>query len=254
MYFDIHCHLDHPLLNAAQAVNNAKIAGLSHIFTVGINPETNRKTMDLAKQYDIVKACLGIYPLEPLQVEAQEESYPETKPFNIDEEIAWMKKQEFSLVGEVGLDYASIKDKNKEQKELFQKMIELAEKLKKPIVIHSRKAEQDCIDMLSSSKLKKVVMHCFCGKKSQVKSIVDKGWFLSIPPIIMRATQFQQNVDLAPITQLLTETDAPYLGPTKEEVNEPKNVVVTVKKIAEIKGMEAEEVKRNLYMNLQRLL
>jgi len=131
-------------------------------------------------------------------------------------------------------------------------MISLAEKLNKPIIVHSRKAEEDVINMLHSSKFKKIIMHCFTGKKSLVKKIVDDGWFLTAPTSIVRATQFQENVKLTPITQLFCETDAPYLTPFKNRRNEPAFVIEAYKKLAEIKNMELKEVINNIWMNWQK--
>ena len=151
------------------------------------------------------------------------------------------------------MDYFWVKDKIKEQKELFEKMISLAEKLNKPIIVHSRKAEEDAIGMLKSSKLKKIIMHCFTGKKSLVKKIADNGWFLTAPTCITRSTQFQENIKLVPITQLFCETDAPYLSPYKDKRNEPAYVLEAYKKVAEIKGMELKEVINNVWMNWQKV-
>jgi len=132
-------------------------------------------------------------------------------------------------------------------------MIQLAEKLNKPIIVHSRKAEEDAIDMLQSSKLRKIIMHCFTGKKSLVEKIVNDGWFMTAPTCITRSTQFQENVKLIPITQLFCETDAPYLSPYKEKRNEPAFVIEAYKKVAEIKNMELKEVINNIWMNWQKV-
>jgi len=105
---------------------------------------------------------------------------------------------------------------------------------------------------LQSSKLKKIIMHCFTGKKSLVKKIVDNGWFLTAPTSIVRSTQFQNNIKLIPITQLFCETDAPYLSPFKDMRNEPAFVIEAYKKVAEIKNMEFKEIVNNIWMNWQK--
>jgi len=166
------------------------------------------------------------------------------------------------------LDYHWDKNNVNEQKKLFEKMISLAEKLNKAIIVHSRKAEGDVISMLQSSKLKKIIMHCFTGKKPLVKKIIDDGWFLTAPTSIVRSTQFQENAKLVPITQLFCETDAPYLTPFKDarnlssqisapiemgKRNEPAFVIEAYKKLAEIKGMELKEVVNNIWMNWQKV-
>ena len=167
--------------------------------------------------------------------------------------MEFIKKNKNNIVAisEVGLDFVNGEDK--EQIEDFQKMIQLAEELKKPIVVHSRKAELKCIETLESSKNKKIIMHCFSGKKSLVKRIADNGWFLTAPTIVVRSQQFQDIVKNVPISQLFCETDSPYLSPYKNQWNEPAFVIESYNKIAEIKGMDINEVVNNIYMNWQKV-
>ena len=159
-------------------------------------------------------------------------------------------RNEIIAISEVGLDFVDGEDR--QQIKDFEKMIRLAEKLKKPIVVHSRKAEQKCIEILESSKLKKIVMHCFCGKKSLVKRIADNGWFLTAPTIVVRSQQFQDIVKNVSISQLFCETDSPYLSPYKKEWNEPAFVIESYNKIAELKQMDINEVINNIFMNWQK--
>ncbi|MFC2016623.1 TatD family hydrolase [Chloroflexota bacterium] len=241
MLIDIHCHLDHLSGNLDKVIDNARKAGLKVILTSGTNPTSNRKVLEFAEKYDIVKPCLGLYPVQ------------ENK-FNVDEEIKFIEKNEdkITAVGEVGMDYFLVRDDLGEQKAVFEKIISLVEKINKPIIVHSRKAERNCVDMLESSKLKKIVMHCFSGRKSLVKKVIDNGWFLTIPASVVRSQQFQDNAKTAPITQLFCETDAPYLSPFKDRRNEPAFVAESYKKIAEINGMELKEVVNNVWMNWQK--
>ena len=287
MLIDIHSHLDHYYFkdDLDNVIENARKAGVKVILTAGINPETNRKALEIARKHDIVKACLGIYPIQYednnnkknnkkfIQKNNIKNNDSNTKnndnkinniknnnsknKLNIDEELKFIEKNKKNIaaIGEVGLDYKETKNIN-EQKRIFEKIIQLTEKINKPIIIHSRNAENDCIEMLRSSKLKKAIMHCFGGKKSLVKKIIDNGWFLTAPTCITRATQFQENVKLCPITQLFCETDAPYLSPFKSKTgefqrNEPAFIIEAYKKVAEIKGMELKEVINNVWMNWQ---
>ena len=256
LLIDIHSHLDHSLLinKIGDIVKRAKNAGLKHIITNGINPETNRICLGLSKKYDIIKCGMGVYPRDALKKEVETgEAQLEIKDFDIDEEIDFIKKNKNDIVAvsEVGLDF--VNGESPQQIEDFQKMINLSEQLSKPIVIHSRKAEAKCIEMLESSKNKKIVMHCFSGRKALVKRIIDNGWFLTIPTNVVRSYQFQENAKLTPITQLFCETDSPYLSPFREQANEPAFVVESYNKIAEIKGMDASEVINNIYMNWQQV-
>jgi len=276
MLIDIHSHLDHCYFkdDLDKVIENAKKANVKVILTAGINPKKNRESIKIAKKYDIVKACLGIYPIQyennnnydnNKKIKQQKNNFnnkiqlkinknnSENNIINIDEEIKFIEKNKKNIVaiGEVGLDYHWDKNNIIEQKKLFEKMIKLAEKLNKPIIVHSRKAEEDTISMLQSSKLKKIIMHCFTGKKSLVKKIIDDGWFITAPTSIVRSTQFQENAKLAPITQLFCETDSPYLTPYKDKRNEPAFVTEAYKKVAEIKNMELKEVVNNIWMNWQ---
>ncbi|MBI2657176.1 TatD family hydrolase [Candidatus Woesearchaeota archaeon] len=256
LLIDVHSHLDHPLLISKidEIVHRARDAGLKHIITNGINPETNRICLELSKKYDIVKCGMGIYPRDALKKEAETgEAQLKVGDFDIDEEISFIKenKENIAAVSEVGLDF--VNGESRQQIEDFEKMIKLAEELKKPVVIHSRKAELKCIEMLESSANKKIVMHCFSGKKSLVKRIAGNGWFLTVPTTVVRGFQFQDIAKNVPITQLFCETDSPYLDPYKEQVNEPAFVVESYKKIAEIKGMDINEVINNIYMNWQKV-
>ncbi len=253
MLVDIHCHLDHMQFrnDIDSVIANAKQDGVKAIITSGINPETNRIALGLAVKYDIVKCSLGIYPPDALQAEIESGSYPmKENRFDIDAEIKFLKenKESFAAVGEVGLDYANCKDKEM-QISVFKKMIKLAKELDKPVIIHSRKAEEDCINILEESDIKNVILHCFCGNKKLVERAIKLGYYFSIPCNIVRAYNFQEIVKKTDINHIFTETDAPYLSPFKGVRNEPRFVIETIKKIAELKGMDVEEVKKNIFMN-----
>ncbi len=256
LLIDIHSHLDHSLIISKidEIVQRAKDAGLKHIITNGINPETNRICLELSKKYDIIECGMGVYPRDALKKEVETgEAQLEVKDFDIDEEIEFIKKNKNSIVAvsEVGLDF--VNGESKQQIEDFQKMIKLSEQLNKPIVVHSRKAELKCIEMLESSKNKKIIMHCFSGKKPLVKRIANNGWFLTIPTNVVRSYQFQENAKIAQINQLFCETDSPYLSPYKDKMNEPSFVMESYNKIAEIKNMDVIEVINNLYMNWKKV-
>jgi len=253
---DVHCHLDHKDFDdVGQIVERARQAGLKVIITSGINPETNRISLQLQERFDIVKASLGIYPVDALQNEVSSMEYPmKLEPFDIDKELDFIAqhKSEIMAIGEVGLDYES-GSKIAEQKALFEKCIHLAERLNKPIIVHSRKAEADCVAMLESSRIKRVMMHCFHGRFSLVNKVIENGWYLSVPTNVVRSEHFQKIVKLVDLSRLLTETDAPYLSPFKGIKNEPSFVIETVKKIAEIKGLDPKEVEHNIFYNYERL-
>jgi TatD DNase family protein len=154
-------------------------------------------------------------------------------------------------IGEAGLDFHWVKDKDvfAKQKENFAKVIAFAERIRKPLLVHSRAAERECVEMLESSAVKDVIMHCFSGRKSLVKRCADHGWFFSLPPNIARAQHFQGIAMSVPLMQLLTETDAPWLPPVPGQPNEPKNVTVTVAEIARLRKEDPAVVEEQLWKN-----
>jgi TatD DNase family protein len=107
--------------------------------------------------------------------------------------------------------------------------------------------------MLTSSNLKRVILHCFEGRKSLIKRAADAGYIFSVPTSIAKSQHFQVLVEMASINQITTETDGPYLSPDGSFPNMPENVKVVVDKIAQIKKFEAEEVANNIWLNFQRI-
>ncbi len=251
LFVDTHCHLDFKGLieRLGKVISNAKKAGLKAIITSGITPETNRRVLEIAAKYDIVKPSFGLYPMDALTRENAKEN-----KFNVDKELDfWLEnKDKFVSIGEVGLDYKNGKDKVM-QKRVFEKVLEIAKKLDKTVIVHSRKAELEAIDILESSGVKKVIMHCFSGRKHLVRRAYDLGYYFSIPTNVVRLQQFQDMVKEIDINHLFCETDAPFLSPFRDKKNEPAFVVESYKKVAELKGMELEEVEKNIWMNFERL-
>lgn len=258
MLVDVHCHLTHELFkkDLDEVIQRAKSAGVKAIVCSGVNHPTNLEALELAKKYDIIKCTLGLYPIDLLGLMPDETGLTrQLEPIPLEEEFEFIKKNKENIagVGECGLDFHWDKEQHDKQKENFQKIIGFAEKLNKPIVIHSRKAEGDIIEMLQSSTLKKVVLHCFEGRKHIIKKAIDMNYSFSIPCSILKMQHFQLLVEAAPIQQLLTETDAPWLSPFPGKRNEPANVIETVKKIAEIKVLSLEETQNLIFMNYQRM-
>lgn len=248
LLIDIHAHLDHWKFkkDIGEVIARAREKGFKVIINNGTDIKSNRKVLDLMERYDIAEAALGIYPIEGKELSEEE----------INKEIEFIEKNKNKIkaIGEVGLDYHWEKDDKeiKKQKILFEKFIKLAEKINKPIIIHSRNAEQDCIEMIESSNIKKADFHCFNGNKALIKRIADNGYYFSIPTNIVKNKNIKAIVKIASISQLFTETDSPYLSPF-EGRNEPVNILETIKKIAEIKNMDEKEVVNNIYMNYQKV-
>jgi TatD DNase family protein len=256
---DVHCHINHELFKEIldAVIKRAQKAGVHAIILSGVNPENNKEVLRLSQKYPIIKASLGIYPIDALGLGPDEGGLPLHKgPINIDEEFAFFEKniERIISIGEIGMDfYAANKEETfAKQEENFRKIINFAKKVKKPIVIHSRKAEKECIDVLEDEIKHKeidVVQHCFSGKKSQMTRAIELGHYFSIPPNIIIASNFQTLVKKCPLSQLLTETDSPWLSPYKDRPNEPAFVAKTIEKIAEVKGMNVKEVEEQIWQN-----
>lgn len=246
MLVDVHAHLDYFDDNELKVViEKCKKVNVKTVITNGTNPKSNRSVLKIARTYPMVKAALGLYPTNALEMTAED----------IKDELKFIstKRDSIVAVGEVGLDYYWVTDKNKEQREIFSQVIKLCEKIKKPIIVHSRKAEADVISMLESSKIKHIIMHCFGGRLSMTKQIRDYGWNMSIPTNIVRSIHFQRIVEEMPVGQLLTESDSPYLAPVNDVKNDPSNIPLVVQKIAEIKKLDIEECTKMIYQNYMRV-
>lgn len=250
MLIDVHCHLDKLIeegISADKAIKNAHKNGVEVMIVNGTNPEQNKIILDLAKKHPEVKPALGIYPLDALKLSDKE----------IDNEIKFIleNKEKVIAIGEVGLDLKEeeLHKTLDKQKNNLTKFIELATKLDKPIIIHSRKAELHTIELLEKLNVKKVIMHCFSGKMSLVERIAKNSWYLSIPANSHYSQQFQDVIKRIPLQNLLCETDTPYLHPLKEWPNEPANVIYSYKKIAEIKGIKIKEVEKEIEDNFKKL-
>ncbi len=246
---DVHAHLDLREFDSDldDVIKRAKTAGINAIISNGLNHKSNIKTLEISKKYEIVKPALGLYPDDALKLTEKEIE----KELNFIEE----NKDKIIAVGEVGLDYKYCKDKKhqEKQKQIFIKLTELSKKIKKPIIVHSRKAEPDVIDLLKHSVAKKVVLHCFSGKLKLIKRAAELGYYFSVPTNVIRSSQFQKLVEIVDINQLLTETDSPYLSPYKNRRNEPSFITEALKKIAEIKNISINETSNNIFMNYQKV-
>ncbi len=244
MLVDVHCHLDTEQFNddLDKVIERAKDAGVISVITNGTDKKSNRKVLEIAEKYDIVRPALGIYPEEASKLNERQ----------INAEIEFIRKQKPLAIGEVGLDTYRAGNLEK-QKAMFQKFIGLAKELDVPIIVHSRKAEKEAFEMLSKAKAKKVIMHCYNGNLKLAKAIEAKGWHFSIPPIIAYSSQFQELVKRVSSSYLLTETDSPFLSHEKGKRNEPMNVKESVRHIAQLKGIEFEEAKNIIFMNYKRL-
>lgn len=245
-FIDVHAHLESVRFKGEldEVLKRAEQAGVRAVINSGTAPKRNRETLDLSNKYSLVKCSFGWYPVGNLSKD-------------IDEEIKWIEehKEVCVCIGEIGLDYneEDRKANADKQAEMFRKMIRLAKKINKPVIVHSRKAELEAIEILEEEGVNNVIMHCFSGSKSLIKRAAENGWSFSIPAVIKRLLHFQMLVEMVDIKQLLTETDAPYLAPVAGGRSEPKDVVGTVEEIARIKNLTKEEVAKQIWENSEKL-
>ena len=158
-------------------------------------------------------------------------------------------------IGEVGLDFWVVKEEphRELQKEILKGFISLARELDLPLNIHSRSAGRHAVALLLEYGASRVQMHAFDGKASAALPAVEAGFFFSIPPSVVRSRQKQKLVKNLPLSCLLVETDSPVLGPDPKQRNEPANVTISIKAIAELKGLVEEKVKDAVRENTVRL-
>ncbi len=248
VFIDIHAHLD--ICDFEKSVKACEEKNVK-ILTVGIDIKTNRKTLELSNKFDNVLGCLGIYPIEATKLTEKE--------FN--EELKFIEKNKDNIVAlaEIGLDlhepFSNTPENFELQKKRFISQVKLAKKLDKPIIVHSRKAEKETIEILKELKAKKVIMHCFSGNFKLVDEIIKEGWFFSIPANVKFSEHFQKIVEKSPIEQLFCETDSPFLHPYKKPgmVNSPENVIESYKKISEIKKMTLKETEKRIEENFEKV-
>ena len=248
---DVHAHLDFTEYDATRVdvLKASQSVGVKAVVNNGVDVATNRKTLELSKKYPLIKPAFGFYPVHVAEVGLEK----------VKEELKWIEQNNPFALGEIGLDY-KVGDDNPHgdvhkdvQIEAFRLFINLGKKLDVPLIIHSRKAESDVLDILEEEKAKKVVLHCFMGKKKLVERARDLGYSFSVPVVVTRLEQTQWLVKNVPISQLLTETDAPYMGPVRGVANSPQHVLLAVEKIAELQGLSVEDTANHLFMNYQRL-
>ncbi len=263
---DVHCHLNDSRFDEDLDEVVARFTGIGGevIVTSGVNKETNRRSLELTEKYDVVRASFGIYPTDALAAEVESgesnELLRELEEFDVDAELAWIEAhaKDCVAIGEIGLDYNfkefQTEEMREKQKGVFRKCLRVAKKIDKVVVIHSRKAEADAIEILESEKMECVVMHCFSGKKALIRRCVENGWSFSVPAVIARLNHFKMLVEMVPIELLLTETDGAYLAPVAGTRNEPANILVTLEEIARIKGLDVEEVGERIFENSEKLL
>jgi TatD DNase family protein len=233
---DTHCHLTFGGLNedVTAVIERSRAAGVTGWITVGTDPEENRKAIELAEKFENMYAAVGIHPHEARTV--TEHTLKELR------ELA--KHDNVVAIGETGLDYHYNFSSREEQRRVFGEHLKIAAELNLPVIIHSREAFEDTMEILEqhSGDVKKVVFHCFSGSAEQAKILLDKGFYISFTGAVTfkNSEKTRQAAEVVPLDRLMIETDAPYMSPEpmrKQKINEPALMVHTARRLAELKGM-----------------
>ncbi|MHA2202197.1 MAG: TatD family hydrolase [Candidatus Hodarchaeales archaeon] len=231
---DSHAHiLPDFVKNIDEIIENARRFGLEAVINSAIEPHHYKFASFLEKKHPrFVYTTLGFSA-----------SHIQT----IDFELAYKEIRDYpSLVaiGEVGLDYHWIKDSywRKEEQKVFLEFIKLANDREKPLVIHSRKAERECLDILENNAKVPVLMHCFAGTLEEARKIIDLGWFISIPTAVRNRKKHRKIARNIPLENIVVETDTPFLSPRPGKQNEPANIRYAIEEIAILKETTFKEV------------
>ena len=230
---DTHAHLDACADRPSALIRRARSAGVDRIVTVGTGIESCRAALELSELHEEVFAALGIDPHQS-----------GTEASRVGELRELLQHDRAVAVGETGLDYFRDGAPRERQRKLLDAQLELAAELGKPVVIHTRDADKDTAEALAGFE-GAVVMHCFSAP-GLLKTVVDRGYFVSFAGNITYPKANDLRAAAAQVTaeRILVETDSPYLAPQarRGRPNEPANVVLTLAALAEVRGVEADEL------------
>lgn len=239
---DTHCHIFKEYYDNIDEIINKM--GNNIIIISGTNDQDNQEVLDLCKKYPNVYGTIGIHPTE--------EYSPNSLKF-IEENL---NNEKIVGIGEIGLDYYWEKDINKRklQKIAFIKQIEIANNFNLPIVIHTREAVMDTLEILKNNEvIKKGVFHCCPLNIELIKEALKLGYYISFAgPITFKNSKNAEDViNLVPLDRMLIETDSPYLSPepNRGKRNDSRNVIYMAQKIADIRKKSLEEIAKITYEN-----
>jgi len=239
-FVDTHAHLDFEYddgKTTADIVKEAKEKNVTRIITISSDPGSIKKSYELAQTFDNVYHSMGVHPHEAKDLNS-----------DIEEEIIRLKNKKTVAVGEIGLDYFYEHSPREVQKKAFVRLINLAQKLDLPIIVHVRDADKDAYEILKSeyNNMCKGVLHCYSGDKEQLKKYLDMGMFVSFTGTITfkKANAVQGAAIYAPNDRIMLETDAPFLAPVplRGKKNYPCNIPIIAQKLAELRAQTLEAV------------
>lgn len=236
---DSHAHLTFDKLQKSldDILQKSLRAGVTGWITVGTDAEENKKVVSILDKYENLYGTVGIHPHHASDV----------SDVDIDQIKDLAKHKKIVAIGETGLDFHYDFSKQSDQKKLFMNLLEIAAKSNLPVIIHSRKAFDETIEILDKFKnnLKNVVFHCWSGTIEQTQIVLNRGFYISFTGIITfkNAEQTRNAAKTVPLERMMIETDCPYMSPEpmrKQKINEPAFLIHTAVKIAELQQMPLE--------------
>ena len=252
MLVDSHCHLDRldyegKHKNIADVIDKARVQGITHLLSVCVTLDDYPAMAEMIAPYKQVSSTCGIHPLykEAVMDEALLLEYASS-----DKVVA---------IGETGLDFFYSPETKEWQMDAFRRQIRVAKKLHKPLIIHTRGARQETLDILHEEGAEQVggVLHCFTESIEMAEEAMKLGFYISVSGIVTfkNAKELQEVIKAVPLDRLLVETDSPYLAPVphRGQENEPAYTHDVAKFVADLKGVSFEElaeVTTNNYFNL----
>jgi len=251
--FDTHCHLDDPRLHGRleEVLANAAEAGVERMTTIGCvrDIEGLESAPALARRFDHVSCTVGVHPHDASALDDALFDALEAKA----------AAAEVVAVGEMGLDYHYDNSPRDAQRAAFRRQIDLAKRLGKPIIVHTREAPEETLAILREEDARDVggIIHCFSEDAPFAKAALDMGFVASFSGIVTfkRSTAIQEAAKQQPADMLLVETDAPYLAPVPKrgKTNEPAYVEHTARFVAELRGQDPEALAEQAFANSLRV-
>ena len=253
-FFDSHAHLDDEKFNEdrEELIPEIKKAGITKFISAGYSLEGSIRAIELSKKYDFIYPTCGISPNDIPRTE--EELWKNLA--KIEELIK--ENSKIVAVGEIGLDYYWEKENKEMQKLAFIEQIKIANKYDLPIVIHTREAVMDTLEILKENPVnKKGIFHCCPLNRELVKEALKLEFYISFagPITFKNSKNANEIIETVPNDKMLIETDSPYLSPEplRGRRNDPRNVKYIAQKIADVKNMTIEEVAKQTYENAEKI-
>lgn len=255
-FFDTHSHYNDEKFDEdrEQIIKDTYESGVTKFVCAGYNIESSKKAIELSKKYEFIYSICGISPNDIPQ--SEQELWKDIS--KISKIVQENMTNKLVAIGEIGLDYYWNTENKGLQKEAFAKQIDLANELDLPIVIHSRDASVDTIDILKEHQVRKAgIFHCCQFNQEMIRQALALGYYISFagPVTFKNSKNAPDIVNMVPLDRILIETDSPYLAPepNRGKRNDSRNVKFVAQKIADLRGMSIEEISRITYENAMRI-